>query len=64
MISVNDDFRPSTRFHTPQTSSTSAFECDWCGRDVRRESAHERVQRTDDGIEVVILCPECELGEE
>jgi hypothetical protein len=36
-------------------------ECDLCGRPVR-ETAFERVRRGDDGVEVVLVCPECECG--
>ncbi len=36
--------------------------CDWCGRAVRRETAFERSQGGADRDEVVLVCPECELG--
>jgi hypothetical protein len=42
--------------------ASALLECDFCGRAVRREAAYERVHRGDDGVEVVILCSECELG--
>ncbi len=37
-------------------------ECDYCGREVRRETASQRVHNGDDGDEVVFLCHECEFG--
>jgi hypothetical protein len=38
------------------------LECDFCGRAVRREAAFARTHRADDGVEIVVLCAECELG--
>jgi len=43
-------------------SSELDTECDYCGRAVRRETAFQRVHRGDDGVEVVPMCRECELG--
>lgn len=37
-------------------------ECDLCGRPARRETAFQRIHRGDDGVEVVTVCPECEVG--
>jgi hypothetical protein len=39
-----------------------AADCDLCGRPVRRETAFERIHHGDDGIVVVLVCPECECG--
>jgi hypothetical protein len=48
----------------PRLDASALLECDFCGRAVRREAAFERVHRGDDGVEVVILCSECELGDD
>jgi hypothetical protein len=37
-------------------------ECDLCGRPVRREIAFERIHRGGDDVEIVAVCPECEIG--
>jgi hypothetical protein len=39
-----------------------ANECDFCGRPLRRENALQRIRRSDDGAEIALMCPECELG--
>lgn len=58
-----DAFPAPPRSAGPVRLDASALlECDFCGRAVRREAAFERVHRGDDGVEVVVLCSECELG--
>jgi hypothetical protein len=46
----------------PTFASTTASECDLCGRPARHETAFERVHRNDDGVETSLVCRECELG--
>ena len=43
-------------------SGEAAYECDWCGRAVRPETASQRVHRVGSAEEVVFLCAECERG--
>ncbi len=38
--------------------------CDFCGRPVRRETVVKRVEHGDDGVEIVLVCPECDHGED
>ncbi len=52
-------FRPGS---PPLYDVDLPYECDFCGRAVHRETAAIRTLRTDDAIEVVVLCPECESG--
>jgi hypothetical protein len=52
---LNTTEEPSIRFH-------GDVDCDFCGRAVRRETAFERIQTTDDGDEVIVLCAGCEFG--
>jgi hypothetical protein len=47
---------------TPPRVRTAAPECDFCGRPVRRESAIQRLHRDEEGVEIVLVCPECESG--
>jgi hypothetical protein len=55
--------RPSSTASPLQAPAADvASECDWCGRAVRPETAHRRVHHTDDGVQVVVLCSDCELG--
>jgi hypothetical protein len=54
--------RPASYPSQVRFQGDAVLECDWCGRAVSRETAFERVQRGDDGVEVVLLCAECELG--
>lgn len=49
-------------FNQPSFDVELPYECDFCGCAVHREMAAVRVHRTDDSIEVVVLCPECESG--
>ncbi|WP_041453578.1 hypothetical protein [Anaeromyxobacter dehalogenans] len=36
--------------------------CDFCGCSVNRETAVQRVERRDEGPEVVVLCADCAFG--
>ncbi|ACG74217.1 hypothetical protein AnaeK_2995 [Anaeromyxobacter sp. K] len=36
--------------------------CDFCGCAVNRETAVQRVERRDEGPEVVVLCADCAFG--
>jgi hypothetical protein len=56
--------RPPTVVPGTRLGGDAVPECDWCGRAVRRETGYERVEHGDDGVEVVLLCPDCELGTE
>jgi hypothetical protein len=57
---------PSGRFIGAGTTpfGDAAPECDLCGREVRPETAFERTHRSDDGVEIVPVCRECELGDD
>jgi hypothetical protein len=48
---------------SPPRSGAATDECDFCGRTVHRESASQRVHRGDDGIEVVLVCNECDSAD-
>jgi hypothetical protein len=48
-----------SNFSQPSFDAELPYECDFCGRAVHRETAAVHVQRTDDSIEVVVVCPEC-----
>jgi hypothetical protein len=57
-----DELRPPVRRSDifQASGGDASFECDWCGSAVRREVAHQRVERTDDGLRIVVLCPACD----
>lgn len=47
---------------TPQPSTETEYECDFCGRTVYRAVAVEHAEHEDDEPETVTLCLECVRG--
>jgi hypothetical protein len=62
LIGTDPSFHPRRTPTAALRAGEELQECDFCGRAVSPATSFRRARVGVDGVEVVVLCRECELG--